>query len=132
MVGISSIAVGVYWPIIYFQNFAHGIDFDSISALSISILRIAEMINILKWPICIIACVAVLFFIYQAWKENTTHYTLSVFGNNIFIHCICQWQSLYIIDSCFYLCYPKILKIWLNSICGNLFTLVRINLGNKC
>ena len=73
MVIISSLAIGIDWPIKYIKNMTPTIDY-----LSISIWKITDMIGLSRWIVGIVACLAVYRFLREAMQHNLSFYTLSL------------------------------------------------------
>lgn len=73
MVLISSLMVGLDWPITYIQNLGSPNEY-----LSISFWDGAEKLGFPLWPLVIVAILAVLNFLRLAWREGATYEILSI------------------------------------------------------
>lgn len=73
MVIVSSFAVGIDWPIRYVRNMTPTIDY-----LSISIWKIAKVVNFPTWLLVIIACIMIVIFLEKSRKIGLTLSTLSL------------------------------------------------------
>ena len=73
MIFVSSIAVGIDWPIAYVKNLS-----PPYTLFSISIWNGLSNIGFPHWPVFILAFIAILFFFRIAWKEGSNFYTLGI------------------------------------------------------